>query len=63
MKPISLLNTYTSPFSNCNKQLFLLNKPGAPNDRFRGNICSEASRMAKIFGSPRTAKIFENVSW
>ena len=26
MKPISLLNTYTSPFSNCNKQLFLLNK-------------------------------------
>ena len=26
MKPISLLNKYTSPFSNCNKQLFLLNK-------------------------------------
>ena len=40
-----------------------LNVTGAPNDRFRGNICSEASRMAKIFGSPRTAKIFENVSW
>ena len=37
--------------------------PGAPNDRFRGNICSEPSRMAKIFGSPRTAKNFENVSW
>ena len=36
---------------------------GAPNDRFRGNICSEPSRMAKIFGSPRTAKNFENVSW
>ena len=37
--------------------------PGAPNDRFRGNICSEPSRMAKIFGSPKTAKNFENVSW
>ena len=36
---------------------------GAPNDRFRGNICSEPSRTAKIFGSPRTAKNFENVSW
>ena len=36
---------------------------GAPNDRFRGNICSKPSRMAKIFGSPRTAKNFENVSW
>ena len=36
---------------------------GAPNDRFRGNICSEPSRMTKIFGSPRTAKNFENVSW
>ena len=36
---------------------------GAPNDRFLGNICSEPSRLAKIFESPRTAKIFENVSW
>ena len=36
---------------------------GAPNDRFLGNICSEHSRMAKIFESPRTAKNFENVSW
>ena len=36
---------------------------GAPNDRFLGNICSEPSRMAKIFESPRTAKNFENVSW
>ena len=36
---------------------------GAPNDRFRGNICSEPSRMAKIVGIPRTAKNFENVSW
>ena len=36
---------------------------GAANDRFRGNICSEPSRMAKIFGSPSTAKNFENVSW
>ena len=39
------------------------NQSGAPNDRFRGNIRSEPSRMAKIFGSPRTAKNFENVSW
>ena len=38
-------------------------KTGAPNDRFLGNICSEPSRLAKIFESPRTAKIFENVSW
>ena len=38
-------------------------RSGAPNDRFRGNICSEPSGMAKIFGSPRTAKNFENVSW
>jgi len=30
---------------------------GAPNDRFLGNICSEPSRMAKIFESPRKAKI------
>ena len=36
---------------------------GAPNDRFRGNICLEPSRMAKIFESTRTAKNFENVSW
>ena len=36
---------------------------GAPNDRFLENICSEPSRLAKIFESPRTAKIFENVSW
>ena len=40
-----------------------LHYTGTPNDRFRGNICSEPSRMAKIFGSPRTAKNFENVSW
>ena len=39
------------------------NDSGAPNDRFLGNICSEPSRMAKIFESPRTAKNFENVSW
>ena len=38
-------------------------KSGAPNDRFLENICSEPSRMAKIFESPRTAKNFENVSW
>ena len=36
---------------------------GAPNDHFLGNICSEPSRMAEIFESPRTAKNFENVSW
>ena len=35
---------------------------GAPNDRFLGNVCSEPSRMPKIFESPRTAKNFENVS-
>ena len=42
---------------------YLQPSSGAPNDRFRGNIFSEPSRMAKIFGSPRTAKNFENVSW
>ena len=41
---------------------FILSKIVA-NDRFLGNICSEPSRMAKIFESPRTAKNFENVSW
>ena len=35
------------------------NTTGAPNDRFLGNICSEPSRTAKIFESPRTAKNFE----
>ena len=40
-----------------------IKKSGAPNDRFLENICSEPSRMAKIFESPRTAKNFENVSW
>ena len=36
---------------------------GAPNDCCLGNICSEPSRMPKIFDSPRTAKNFEHVSW
>ena len=45
------------------EQCLVGHNTGAPNDRFLGNICSEPSRMAKIFESPRTAKNFENVSW
>ena len=45
------------------RRVELVQHSGAPNDRFLGNICSEPSRMPRIFESPGTAKNFENVSW